>query len=337
MSYNKIFLPNKRIFPFFEKLEENKNINIRIGEKGVEMSYNVRGLNLKEASAFLEMVEGKGINALIEFYLEMKIIKYGPKILRLDTEIGKRNLEAAEQIDLNILVTDYFQPYETMILELPPSYYKTRIAECPQSGSTHTPSMVVINYNTSLRYIIAGVYFDDAQVVTYLIYDPDNEQQETIESQLIHARDGTKVHDFSLATSKEERVYSYYAMKSAMNILINDQGLIKVGKENQKYVERLKKSKKNSAEYVEREIRTMPDLYEFDQNVRFFTEERSGNGSGEGSGGGWTNRPHWRKGHRRRQHYGPGNKEIKVVTIKPVLVNADRFRGNMGDTRVNLF
>lgn len=34
-------------------------------------------------------------------------------------------------------------------------------------------------------------------------------------------------------------------------------------------------------------------------------------------------RPHLRRGHVRRQHYGPGREFIRQVFIEPVFVNAD--------------
>lgn len=31
---------------------------------------------------------------------------------------------------------------------------------------------------------------------------------------------------------------------------------------------------------------------------------------------------HWRRGHYRRQRYGPGNSQFKTIVIEPVLANA---------------
>ena len=43
---------------------------------------------------------------------------------------------------------------------------------------------------------------------------------------------------------------------------------------------------------------------------------------GEGGSGGWTVRPHLRRGHIREQRYGPNNQYSKKVFIQPVFVNA---------------
>lgn len=44
--------------------------------------------------------------------------------------------------------------------------------------------------------------------------------------------------------------------------------------------------------------------------------------TGDGSSGGWTVRPHLRRGHIRVQRYGPNNQHTKQVFIQPVFVNA---------------
>lgn len=43
---------------------------------------------------------------------------------------------------------------------------------------------------------------------------------------------------------------------------------------------------------------------------------------GTGEGGGWTVRPHLRRGHIREQRYGPNRQHSKKVFIQPVFVNA---------------
>jgi hypothetical protein len=41
--------------------------------------------------------------------------------------------------------------------------------------------------------------------------------------------------------------------------------------------------------------------------------------------------PHWRRGHWRHQHYGPGNGKVRLAFLQPQLIRKDRLVGNPAD------
>jgi len=69
------------------------------------------------------------------------------------------------------------------------------------------------------------------------------------------------------------------------------------------------------------DLLTHPILYAFaEEVVVFHRETREENGEGNGVGG-WTVKPHWRRGHWRLQPCGPGRSERRRIAIPSVLVN----------------
>ncbi len=78
-----------------------------------------------------------------------------------------------------------------------------------------------------------------------------------------------------------------------------------------------------------------PQVVEFiDQHIRWYDEE--GTPSEPGDGHHARPQTHWRKGHWRRQHFGKGRQEIRLVFIRPVLVNAAFFVGKPENTNVEI-
>lgn len=78
-----------------------------------------------------------------------------------------------------------------------------------------------------------------------------------------------------------------------------------------------------------------PKVIEFTQDVLFHdTAGAAPGGGGAGEPTGRAVSTHWRRGHWRRQAYGPRTADArhKLVFIKPVLVRADRFAGTPAET-----
>ncbi len=77
-----------------------------------------------------------------------------------------------------------------------------------------------------------------------------------------------------------------------------------------------------------------PMLITFDQNVCLFEDRQAPLPGDHLKGDNPSPRPHWRRGHIRRQHHGAGNALVKTVFIRPVLVRRSAFAGEPSDTRV---
>jgi hypothetical protein len=76
------------------------------------------------------------------------------------------------------------------------------------------------------------------------------------------------------------------------------------------------------------------NLIEFEQDVVVYDRQDTGRNDSEGDGS--TRRPHWRRGHFRRQPYGLARSSRKLIYIKPVHVNVHRFQGDLADTEYRL-
>ena len=76
------------------------------------------------------------------------------------------------------------------------------------------------------------------------------------------------------------------------------------------------------------------NLIEFEQNVVVYDRQDMSRSDSESDGS--SRRTHWRRGHFRRQPYGPARSSRKLIFIKPILVNARHFDGDVADTEYRL-
>jgi hypothetical protein len=124
-------------------------------------------------------------------------------------------------------------------------------------------------------------------------------------------------------------------------LLLMEYGSEALPPDNPSHVERLRRhlakaqggKGKGNVEEAERRLRQVPQVYGFNQDVvlagHVHTPEHA-SGLGEG---GWTVSPHWRRGHWRGQRYGPQLSLLKRILIKPVLVHAAHFLGQLSGTK----
>jgi hypothetical protein len=47
-------------------------------------------------------------------------------------------------------------------------------------------------------------------------------------------------------------------------------------------------------------------------------------------------RPHWRRGHFRRQPCGHGRSQCRLVFVRPCFINAGHFHGDLADTSYSI-
>ena len=73
---------------------------------------------------------------------------------------------------------------------------------------------------------------------------------------------------------------------------------------------------------------------DFEQDVVFykFVKPQTPSPDAEGS----MKRPHWRRGHFRRQLCGAGRAERRLVFVRPCFINADHFHGDKADTEYRI-
>jgi hypothetical protein len=73
---------------------------------------------------------------------------------------------------------------------------------------------------------------------------------------------------------------------------------------------------------------------DFQQNVVFYESVRPPAASPDAEGS--TKRPHWRRGHFRRQACGPGRTERRLVFVRPCFINAAHFHGDRAETEYRI-
>jgi hypothetical protein len=150
-------------------------------------------------------------------------------------------------------------------------------------------------------------------------------------------------HDTAPVTV-EERSLRRLATLVAVNacLLLAQYGCWRLGTTNDRLAERLQRqiARHNKHEKANRrQLRTLPQVYGFDQHITVFEEEKVPSERRQGNGG-WAVGPHWRRGHWRRL---PGYREAEArgetagrVFVRPVLVNAHLLVGPASATRVSL-
>jgi hypothetical protein len=79
------------------------------------------------------------------------------------------------------------------------------------------------------------------------------------------------------------------------------------------------------------QLAALPTYFQFDQKVKAFDEQQAPASSASGTTGS-PKKPHWRRGHWRQQRVGQGRKEQELRWIRPMLIRADRFGGDLKDT-----
>jgi hypothetical protein len=109
-----------------------------------------------------------------------------------------------------------------------------------------------------------------------------------------------------------------------------------IGPENPSYHQRLqryaqvaRKKHKDRVEQADLDLLAHPMQYAFAEDVVLYHRE-NGEVPSDGNGkGGWTVKPHWRRGHWRLQPCGPGRSERRRIAIPSALVNAHLMVGEM--------
>ena len=75
----------------------------------------------------------------------------------------------------------------------------------------------------------------------------------------------------------------------------------------------------------------MPEFFQFDQKIKAFEDHRSDSNKVSDHHG-TSKKPHWRRGHWRQQAVGQGRTQRELTWIRPMLINARQFKGDLKDT-----
>lgn len=313
MSFNKIFEANKEAHPFFEEIYQKKLLTSRLdGQEGV---ISVK----KDASSqlcnmLLASAEEGGVSSLTELFVASQIVGCGPKIFRPKYE----ECLVFEQINLNLPVTEFVQPFATFIVEFPENYYKSLEVDCPQKelANTHSPVVVVSHFDQNILSLVC--YFTSKLSIVRLLWQ---KEEATVLEDMMNE---PFIFNKSMSVTEEEWKTTNRVFRVALNccMLLMQLGCKTIGPENQSYYDRCKRHVKiNKGEKLQKaklELKKIPFIYDFEQHIKLFSEQKEYH---ESEATGRIMVPHWRRGHYVNQPYGPGNSLRKKILIKPIFVN----------------
>jgi hypothetical protein len=264
-----------------------------------------------------------GASSVIEGYTMSKMLADGPKVFAFDA----LTCEALENFELNVACTDYHQPFPSLVIELPKDYIEKRVV--PFERGTHAPDFAVVHHDPEKNVVMLIVRMSSHQVLTRLL---KLDLAPTLEEVWDMGKRTWGPED-SLAMTPEENALGTAICKLALNVCLlgTTYGVKCIGPENPSHYERLKRyakvARKKGRERVEQadiELLTHPMRFEFAEEVTVYSREPGEERNGVG---GWTVKPHWRRGHWRQQPCGPGRSERRRIAIPSVLVNGQLMVG----------
>lgn len=263
------------------------------------------------------------------------VLKDGLKVFRpTDAEC-----EVLEQVDPRFPIADYRQPYEGYVIELPADYRDSRDVEnvgaLTAEPRRHRPlAVLVAEYPLSGRLAVCSL-FSSGQLLSTLI--PTSQPDDLVCDAIERAR-GRALDGFAALSPVESEVQRKLCNLAVCTSAILTNCGYKVVDPNPAHRARLEgyvtKATKRGDPVDGRAlaVKLLPRVMTIDQDVLLVKRPPADRIAGGEEAR--HVRPHWRRGHMRRQPYGEGGQQRKLVFIKPVLVNEGSFVGKKSDTKV---
>jgi hypothetical protein len=255
---------------------------------------------------------------LYELYAQSKALAEGPKLLCPTAE----QCEALEHVDVNISFEDYVQPFPTFLLELPPEYR----SKLTGRFKVECPELILTHHDARTKYILSFRSGGNACVSTCHVMSP---RWKTVEEALrFSVEEGTDLDQ------------SEVIQRVALNfgLLMTYYGVRDLGPvDPQSHAIHLRNARRRNRAKADRARHLLDaeiDVVEFEQDVVVYDRSEAQRSDLESDGS--ARRTHWRRGHFRRQVCGHARSARKLIFIKPILVNAHRFQGDVADTEYRL-
>jgi hypothetical protein len=270
--------------------------------------------------ALVERLAAKQSIILFQLYIISRALADGPKLLCPTSE----QCEALEQVDVNLSFDDYEQPFPTFLLELPEEY-RRRLTE---RFGQECPTIVVTHHDRRSKYIISSCQRLGSEIDAINIMSP-RPGRTTIEEAL----------RFSVEEGEDlDQGEVVHRIAVNFGLLMTHCGVKDIGPidpaSHAKHLRNARRSNRAKAERARALLDSEINLVEFEQDVVLYDRHPGPRPDTEVDGG--QRRPHWRRGHFRRQPCGHARAERKLIFVKPVMVNAARFHGDSADTEYRI-
>jgi len=254
-------------------------------------------------------------------YIAAKSLASGHKLFQPDLD----HCLAIENTEINISIADYEQPFPVLIIELPKLYRDL----LERRYSTEAPKYVISFKETNIVCAIAW-FNPDNVIVNSLTNRPE---YKTIEHafKLTRPEKQFRETDFEVAELVQRLAYNFSLLMTVYGVRINLSN-------NEAIRKQQKLARSKNARKAERAKRLLDEkvavyLCEFEQNIKLYDTDKS-EASKEYGDSRESPAPHWRRGHFKMQPYGPKAELRKKIFIKPILVMASNFAGDLADTAV---
>lgn len=260
-------------------------------------------------------------------YKLSRLLAYGPKIF---CPTGDDCL-AAEHMKVGMRFEEYRQPYEVVIIEVPPAYQQHLKAELKLQAA---PQYVVPFYNPDKMFISVSAFFANNNIITNMI--PARPEYKTLQDCFDMNRDK---HTYQADTlSNREFQAAEIVQKMAINfcLLMTLKGIRHDGPVDRRTVEKAEKLIRSKREMDVRLGKSLllgkVDRILMHQDIKIYAAEIDGRSVTseelrEAQATGRVMPVHYRTGHHRMQHYGPRNLYSYRLYVPAVWVNINRYEG----------
>lgn len=258
------------------------------------------------------------------FYLWSKHLAQGPKTFRPSME----QCLVMEQMEINLPTSEYQQAFDVVKIEWPTEYREYILRKhqfkCPHAflcNKFKNGGIIMVSVDPDL---------DMGDYVKLISPDAESIEKEIVDRSIINGLVGLE---------KQEWVMAEDLLRLAINLnLLLCHFPTTLDLQDKKREKELKRQmtvpNRSARKTAAAEWENQPKIISFVQHVQLYDVEPGKSSSSHPHG---TPKPHWRKGHWRRQRFGEKLAQIKRVFIRPVLVNESQFVGNTGDTSVTYY
>jgi hypothetical protein len=263
---------------------------------------------------------------IIHFHIASQVLATGQKTLLLSQAI----CESFEQTDVTVPFREYRQPFQTMVIELPAQYAENTFVP----GAPEYPTSIALYHDDAQRVIAIDVNLRNAVVSFFVPYDPDEILEDAIQRMK-----AVPTPDAGFDTEEANRRWAPF-FRIAFNAMLAmtygvDGNKVSLARKQQQTKKSLQKRADDKNKFVAHRARlhlaALPTYFQFDQKIKAFDEQHAPPSLPSNTTGS-PKKPHWRRGHWRQQRVGQGRVEQELRWIRPMLIRADRFGGDLKDT-----
>lgn len=252
---------------------------------------------------------------LTVMYVQSKLLAFGPKIL-CPTSL---QCEAMENVYANLTLNDYEQPFPAILVEIPDGY---RLALQAKFRRPCPHLLISYHHRQMNSLILASV--DRVVPENFTLFIPHELGRLSIESFLRAPLPNER--DYRLAST-------LFRIAINFGLLLTRYGARDLGPllspAQQKQKRRMRRMRNRIDRCAKRSSVGEVRLIGFEQHVDFSDRSRVGTRSGYS---GNAKKPHWRRGHFRRQACGVRYESRRLVFVPPCFINSSSFHGDAADT-----